>query len=88
MIIEIINVGIIVYIMFSICLKRFMLLILVVKFVVLDNGEMLFFKKVFEIIVLVVIVLLNLRICLIFRKVIFIVEIVVKEFFIVILISV
>ncbi len=65
--------------MFSICSKRFTPPIPAAKFVVSDNGEMLFPKKAPETTAPAVIALSNPRICPIPRKAIPIVETVVKE---------
>lgn len=80
---EIINVGIVDYIICLMCLNKLVLIIVVVKFVDLDNGDILFLKMVFEIMVLIIRVGFSFNVVLILKNVILIVDIIVKVFFIV-----
>lgn len=74
--------------MLWICLNKFIFVIVGVKFVVLDKGDILFLKNVLEIIVLVIRVGLYLRVVFIFIKVSFIVVVVVNVLLIFVLIIV
>lgn len=85
---EMINVGIVDYIKFFICLNKFVLIIVVVKFVDFDKGDILLLKIELEIIVFIIKVGFNFKVLLILKKVILIVDIIVKVLFIVLLIIV
>lgn len=82
MIVVIIIFGIVVYVMCWICLGSGILMISEVKFVVLDNGDILFLNIVFEIIIFVVSFGCILIVVFMLNKVIFIVLMVVNEFFV------
>lgn len=83
-----IKVGIVDYIRLWMWLNKFVLVMVVVRLVEFDNGEVLFLKMVFEMIVLVIKVGLMFIVVLILKRVILIVEIIVKVFLMEVLIIV